>query len=519
MKFYVKEKRDFPRYEPGIHLVKDNWNDYGYVTLFEAHYVDGSENPPINIGSVSIANIVDAEQARKNKGTQKWPSYSTFDKLPKEFESLADSYVSLGNLEYYENLKSIISIKNMFDTLMKMKDIALDIEKFDKVQDIEVIENSFLRGVSAFTVKNQLHRVAMGGEKLIEYDFDFIFTKKDQNKFNIKFHVNPDSELPTNVYTLIGNNGSGKTTIIQDLASACLTTNKKVVSGFSNDIEAKLIVNEGSEQQIFFESIIYVSFSPFDSLKEDFFEKKPEDLVFKYIGNSKYKDGEHLIKSPKELTIDLNENIKKINKDKQRIEMWNEALVKLSFDDEIDQIASVNTFNNANVANNNNTYLDKLGKLSAGQKIILLGLSALISQVNEKTLVIIDEPESYLHPPLVSAYIRILTDILNRMNGVGIIATHSPIILQEIPKSCVRIISKQDKEIVIKIPKIETFGENIGIIMDEIFGLDIRNSGFYKFFDSLVQEDIERAKSLLISNIGTEAEVYLRILLNKKEGL
>lgn len=54
-----------------------------------------------------------------------------------------------------------------------------------------------------------------------------------------------------------------------------------------------------------------------------------------------------------------------------------------------------------------------------------------------KTLVLIDEPESHLHPPLLSAFIRALSDLLLDRNGLSIIATHSPVVLQEVPKRCV----------------------------------------------------------------------------------
>lgn len=46
-----------------------------------------------------------------------------------------------------------------------------------------------------------------------------------------------------------------------------------------------------------------------------------------------------------------------------------------------------------------------------------------------------DEPEEHLHPPLVAAFIRALSNLLTYRNGVGIVATHSPVIVQEVPKN------------------------------------------------------------------------------------
>ncbi|MFG4140517.1 AAA family ATPase, partial [Klebsiella pneumoniae] len=64
-------------------------------------------------------------------------------------------------------------------------------------------------------------------------------------------------------------------------------------------------------------------------------------------------------------------------------------------------------------------------KFSSGHSIVLLIICRLIEELEEKTLVLLDEPESHLHPPLLSTFIRILSDLLVKRNGIGLIATHS----------------------------------------------------------------------------------------------
>ncbi len=41
-------------------------------------------------------------------------------------------------------------------------------------------------------------------------------------------------------------------------------------------------------------------------------------------------------------------------------------------------------------------------RMSSGHAIVLLTVTKLVARVEEKTLVLIDEPESHLHPPLLS---------------------------------------------------------------------------------------------------------------------
>lgn len=68
-------------------------------------------------------------------------------------------------------------------------------------------------------------------------------------------------------------------------------------------------------------------------------------------------------------------------------------------------------------------------KMSSGHAVVLLTISRLVAKVEEKPLVLIDEPESHLHPPLLSAFTRAISELLHNRNGVAIIATHSPVVL------------------------------------------------------------------------------------------
>lgn len=83
-------------------------------------------------------------------------------------------------------------------------------------------------------------------------------------------------------------------------------------------------------------------------------------------------------------------------------------------------------------------------RLSSGHQVIILTLTRLVECITEKSLVILDEPENHLHPPLLAAFVRALSELLIDRNGVAVIATHSPVILQEVPRSCVE--NKSDRE-------------------------------------------------------------------------
>ena len=154
-------------------------------------------------------------------------------------------------------------------------------------------------------------------------------------------------------------------------------------------------------------------------------------------------------------------------------------------------------------------------KLSSGHKIVLLTMTRLVETVEERTLVLLDEPEAHLHPPLLSAFIRALSDLLINRNGVGIIATHSPVVLQEVPKSCVWKVRRTNIRVEADRPEIETFGENVGILTREVFGLEVTNSGFHKMLRDAVSDSVGYGEVVdrFGGELGGEAKAIIRALI------
>ncbi|MFZ1427854.1 MAG: AAA family ATPase, partial [Geminicoccaceae bacterium] len=154
-------------------------------------------------------------------------------------------------------------------------------------------------------------------------------------------------------------------------------------------------------------------------------------------------------------------------------------------------------------------------KLSSGHKIVLLTITRLVETVEEKTLVLLDEPEAHLHPPLLSAFIRALSDLLINRNGVALIATHSPVVLQEVPASCVWMVRRSGTRSVADRPEIQTFGENVGLLTREVFGLEVTQSGFHKMLREAVAElpSYNQVVRRFSDELGDEARAIIQGLL------
>jgi predicted ATPase len=154
-------------------------------------------------------------------------------------------------------------------------------------------------------------------------------------------------------------------------------------------------------------------------------------------------------------------------------------------------------------------------KLSAGHRIVLLTITKLVELVEERTLVLMDEPEGHLHPPLLSAFVRALSDLLIGRNGVAVIATHSPVVLQEVPSKCVWLLQRTGRSATAYRPSLETFGENVGLLTREVFGLEVSQAGFHSLLERAVKEvggDYSAVLSYFDGQLGAEARAIARVL-------
>ena len=158
-------------------------------------------------------------------------------------------------------------------------------------------------------------------------------------------------------------------------------------------------------------------------------------------------------------------------------------------------------------------------RLSSGHKIVLLSITKLIENVDEKTLVLIDEPEAHLHPPLLASFVRALSDLLIDRNGVAIIATHSPVVLQEIPSSCIWKIIRHGLAIKATRPTIETFAENVSILTREIFGLEVMRSGFYKMLSDAAKDEnkIDDVVDKFDIEVGSEGRALISSIIASRD--
>jgi energy-coupling factor transporter ATP-binding protein EcfA2 len=487
-----------------LFLLWNNWNDYNYYTIFNLLYVDSTSNK-IEIGRVRIGRF--GQQINEHNF-----------KIGDKFNGLSSEFFSLGsNTDYYDTLNRLgFEVRNAI--LISLNDIAKFPEIFEKAIDEEVTKHSLMRSFTVTEITGQLRRMANGGNRLESYSFQFRspILAGNSNYF-LTFEVTPHSAPPSNINVLIGRNASGKTSLFNTMIKSLIYKDDPNINNGKFSSDDLLFYNTR-----IFANLILISFSAFDEAGlHRIHENNSSGIPYTYIGLKKFVNSETEIiglKSPTELTREFVDSLLDSLKHLKG-EIWEQALNILDSDPNFKDENFVSLRSMFDSKEFYNVAVEKFSKLSSGHKIILLTITRLVQTLEEKSLVLIDEPETHLHPPLLSSFIKVISELLIDRNGVAIIATHSPVVLQEVPKESVWKLRRNGTEAIAERLQIESFGENVGVLTHEVFGLEVTNSGFHKLLKDLVTNsaDYNEAIFKLNGQIGLEAKAILRTLFYEKD--
>lgn len=109
-------------------------------------------------------------------------------------------------------------------------------------------------------------------------------------------------------------------------------------------------------------------------------------------------------------------------------------------------------------------------KLSSGQRSFFRFILHFLTHAGMGTLLLIDEPETHLHPNLISEYMMLLYSILEKTKSIAIIATHSTYVVREAPTHCVHILKKSDGRTFLESVYMNTLGANVSSLSMAVFG-------------------------------------------------
>ena len=554
-----------------VTLLMDKWDDFGSKTLFRAYIA--REKKLTELGQVRL--MVEEEDTTS----------SILERDIPEGERLLDlggkRYLSLGSYEYYKTLVEIVPEPDYRAQLLtELHDVIYLEHRAENDPNLDLRNNStfstsllrdsdFVRAYG-HARKELLFRLEENPHK---FDFALSFHLDGFTaQHSLPFSFAPNSVIPTNVHILIGKNGTGKTQALYHLINALLDR-----KGRSWEL-AKLVQN--SPPRPFrpqFRQLVAVSFSPFEEFPTQHDLSEAEQGKYVYCG---FRSSEGIIdlnaarhKSVEAILSILLHDRQNLHAAKREERPKYQMLLRV-LRELFPESGKVRIFLKCSkgltlpgnlseclTENEGDSYLDIeealsafyqqegavrealqegqienkltlgltpgqfLSRFSAGQEMFLFVVFATVANIRRESLILLDEPELYLHPNLEISYLRMLLTLLDTFESYAIIATHSALLAREVPSRNVTILRHGNPvSPIISRPNIETFGADLTQISNEAFDDVLVKKPFETWLNDLIGKGKARDITFkdLIEEYGSilnmESLAYLRnLLLTRQE--
>jgi predicted ATPase len=306
----------------------------------------------------------------------------------------------------------------------------------------------------------------------------------------INVDLQPQDLVPGRILAIIGRNGVGKTQFLAKLARD-LATPQRVSKETSEQVEFAF-----KPSRPLFSRVIALSFSAFDR-----FQRPEPKEFFSYIYCGVRDDSGGL--SRKSLETRHLQYLRRIQ-EQDRESDWEQHVAnvmgvskkKVSIDRTIEELEQGLT-----------------PSMSSGQSILMYFISAALAYLKGGALVLFDEPEIHLHPNAVALLMQTLQALLKQYDSYAIIATHSPVVIQEVPRKRVVRFEREDNITSAFSLGQESFGENISELTRLVFEtVEIPN--FYKqtLKDLAVDFSFNEVSTMFDDKLSLHATAYLASL-------
>ena len=154
-------------------------------------------------------------------------------------------------------------------------------------------------------------------------------------------------------------------------------------------------------------------------------------------------------------------------------------------------------------------------ELSSGQRLFAYIVINILGAIRRNSLILVDEPELFLHPTLEIQFVDMLKTILSRFNSKALLATHSVVTVREIPSQCVHVFEKTDDDVVLRHPPFQTFGGDFQRISSYVFG----DKAVSKPFESWIKAQLDELETAdaLIAELGNDLNEELIVQIKAME--
>jgi predicted ATPase len=485
--------------QPGSWILRpEQLEDAGFQTTFKLSFLE-SPGEEVPVGTVKII--------RRGQQSGRTP-------LEPTFENLGPQYASLGaELDYYSVLLDVAGPAAMA-VLDGLADIAIDPQRRVTFENEEGFRSSLTRFTPAKVALDEAASLfsVTGPGPAAQFSEEFTFrTSVGGDDFPVTFSFVSNTDLPDRISVIIGPNGSGKTRLLSNLALAA----------FDTPGEGETVRWGQFDGPVGFSRILAFSYSAFDDFavpaenrtERETFTKRATRLGYQYFGLRdlrKTAAGDSQSSAPLKTGRQISDDFRLAESAaRQYGDGLLTACLETLFEDPSFAAAGYRS-PKAGQSSGPQDLKRVFREASTGHKFVLLMTAQLAAHLRPGTLVLVDEPESHLHPPLLATFLTVLRLLLARRDARAIVATHSPFVVQETPARHVRIMTRQVSRTSVDAPAIETFGEDIGTISREVFRLDSRAGAYVDTLRKLAMEySLDHIESLFENGMSAQGRSFV----------
>lgn len=476
-------------------LKADGWNDFGSYVRFDLLYFDGVGQRS-DYGKVKVLHRVPyATTSVVEKTTE----------LPKAFSELPEGFISLGQgEEYYQRLGADFGAAEAVEVLRALRDVALMPALAAEFETSPRYRNAMMRTNGAQRAIRFGQWWVRGQEVRIEPAFEYATVIGGGGvPTETRFDFAPMDPLPGRIVAIIGRNAVGKTVFMSELAA-----DLSQIDRISEERLALRLERFPGGRPVF-ARVIAVSYSAFDRFRRP--EATPSSS-YVYCGIRDERGGI----SQRALARSYDANRERI-RGLERNRDWIRYVLAILGEDR--RITPERLELEIAPREEGDDVEPLLDELSSGQAILCHFVTALLAWLTSESLVLFDEPETHLHPNAVASLFLVLTRMLQEFESYAVVATHSPVVLQEIPSSRVLHFVRDAGATVGDELSIESFGESITELTRHVFDtVEVKSLHKDVLAGLAASMSPEEVLELFPKGLGMAAQSYLIGLYGSSRG-
>lgn len=404
---------------------------------------------------------------------------------------------------------------------------------FDEALNSEAFKKRFIRKSESFFAFHNAENLLSGLEDedisvisqnlLLKFKLDGF-----SNEHEVNLRYESDSLIPKRINVLIGKNGVGKSQVLTKFCRLALkmTGEKGVLRDTNQDLDRPMI-----------NRMVAIG-TPGETRNTFPGERVKQQKLFYRRLNFTRSSKAKLSRGIAETLIQLGRNRDSV-KERSRWDFFWDAIStslpvdKIGFETKSNDVEMISQFGTLDDSSSTVEFINKFDRnsepkyyakgkllpLSSGQLTFFKFALQCSLYIENGSFVLMDEPETHLHPNMISDFVGMLDSLLEATGSQALIATHSAYFVREVSREQVHVFKVgEDGNVQVSSPRLRTFGADVESISQFVFNEDIESRLTEKVFKRIQGQSFESVENQLSKELSLAALMDLQSRIEEGAG-